>query len=70
MAASDIQNPPAPVESKSAKKKKAKLERTESPAPVASSTASVAGGEEKNDEFNPYIRELQKSVHPARFNSS
>jgi hypothetical protein len=60
MAASDIQNPPAPVESKSAKKKKGKLERTESPAPVASSAASAAGGESHDDLENAYIRDLQK----------
>ena len=61
MAASDIQNPPAPIESKSAKKKRAKVERTESPAPVASTperAASVAPGEEDSD--NAYIRDLQK----------
>ena len=63
MAASDIQNPPAPVESKSAKKKKAKAERTESPAPVASTperAVSVAAGEDDSD--NAYIRDLQKYV--------
>ncbi len=61
MAASDIQNPPAPVESKSAKKKRAKAERTESPAPAVSTperAASVAPGEEESD--NAYIRDLQK----------
>jgi hypothetical protein len=61
MAASDIQNPPAPVESKSARKKKAKAERTESPAPAAVSTpGSVAAGEDDSD--NAYIRDMQKYV--------
>jgi hypothetical protein len=60
MAASDIQNPPAPVESKAAKKKKAKVVRTESPAPVASSAGSVAAGEGLDDSDNAYIRDLQK----------
>jgi hypothetical protein len=69
MAASDIQNPPAPVESKSAKKKKAKAqaERTESPAPVASTperAASVAAGEAQDEGDNAYIRDLQKWVNP------
>ncbi|KAK3899592.1 hypothetical protein C8A05DRAFT_36778 [Staphylotrichum tortipilum] len=64
MAASDIQNPPAPVESKSAKKKaKALAERTESPAPAASTPdrpASVAPAEDDSD--NAYIRDLLKSI--------
>jgi len=66
MAATEVQNPPAPVESKSAKKKKAKAgERTESPAPTSTATpdkpASVAPGENPDDiSFNPYIRDLQK----------
>ncbi len=63
MAASDIQNPPAPVESKSARKKKAKAlaERTESPAPAVSTPdrpASVAPAEDESD--NAYIRDLLK----------
>ncbi|KAK4152899.1 hypothetical protein C8A00DRAFT_15842 [Chaetomidium leptoderma] len=65
MAASDIQNPPASVESKSAKKKKVKSARTESPAPVASTpelAGSVAGGEGQDDSDNAYIRDLQKSI--------
>lgn len=61
MAASDIQNPPAPVESKSAKKKKSKVERTESPAPVPSTApGSVAAGEGRDESDNAYIRDLQK----------
>ncbi|KAL2145229.1 hypothetical protein VTI28DRAFT_7738 [Corynascus sepedonium] len=63
MAASDIQNPPAPVESKSAKKKKSKVERTESPAPVPSTApGSVAAGEGRDESDNAYIRDLQKSI--------
>ncbi|KAH6613452.1 hypothetical protein F5144DRAFT_634038 [Chaetomium tenue] len=65
MAASDIQNPPAPTESKSARKKKAKAERTESPAPAASTpevAGSIAASESQNDSDNAYIRELQKSI--------
>ncbi|KAK3997198.1 hypothetical protein QBC44DRAFT_109104 [Cladorrhinum sp. PSN332] len=65
MAASTVQNPSAPVESKSARKKKAKAaavatERTESPAPASQKAASVAGTEEEGE--NAHIRELQKSV--------
>lgn len=64
MAASDVQNPPALAEPKLGRKKKAKSERTESPAPVASTpekAGSVAAGEAQ-DEFaeNGYIRDLQK----------
>ncbi|KAK3297869.1 uncharacterized protein B0H64DRAFT_431712 [Chaetomium fimeti] len=65
MAASDIQNPPAPVESKSARKKKAKAERTESPAPAAATpevAGSVAASEAQNESDNAYIRDLQKSI--------
>ncbi|KAK4223188.1 hypothetical protein QBC38DRAFT_58244 [Podospora fimiseda] len=67
MAAPVVQNPPAPVESKSAKKKKAKAaaaaatERTESPAPASQKAASVAGTEDEQGE-SAHIRELQKSV--------
>ena len=62
MAASDIQNPPAPTESKSARKKKARAERTESPAPATFTpevAGSVAASDAQNDD-NAYIRELQK----------
>ncbi|KAL2024099.1 hypothetical protein VTK56DRAFT_9879 [Thermocarpiscus australiensis] len=64
MAASNVQNPPAPTESKSAKKKKAKVEGTESPAPAASEKAASVAGNEIQDEYsdNTYIRELQKSI--------
>lgn len=60
-----VQNPPAPLESKSAKKKKAKAERTESPAPSASAfpenPISVSGADASDDSFeSPYIREIQK----------
>ncbi|KAK4236717.1 hypothetical protein C8A03DRAFT_35369 [Achaetomium macrosporum] len=64
MAASDVQNPPAPVESKSAKKKKAKA-GTESPAPAASApekAGSVAASDAQDDTENGYIRDLQKSI--------
>jgi hypothetical protein len=66
MAASTVQNPSAPIDSKSAKKKKTKAERTESPAPAATMTpdkpASVAGNDGAGDDANesPYVRELQK----------
>jgi hypothetical protein len=62
MAASDVQNPPAPVESKSAKKKKAKA-GSESPAPAASfheNAGSVAASDANDDTENAYIRDLQK----------
>ncbi len=68
MAASTVQNPPAQVESKSAKKKKAKAERTESPAPAAASTPEKAGSIPSNEggsddtSDNAYIRELSKCV--------
>ncbi|OTA53293.1 hypothetical protein K449DRAFT_220592 [Hypoxylon sp. EC38] len=66
MPSSAVQNPPVQTESKSAKKKKTKAERTESPAPSALSVpekpASVAGQEGQDDSTNPYIRELQKSI--------
>ncbi|KAK4122769.1 hypothetical protein N657DRAFT_575510 [Parathielavia appendiculata] len=67
MAASDIQNLPAPIESKSAKKKKAKgqAERTESPAPSAPTpekAGSVAAGDAQDDGDNAHIRDLQKSI--------
>lgn len=58
MPSSAVQNPVAPVESKSAKKKKAAAaQRTESPAPSASAPISVAG-DDANE--SPYVRELQK----------
>ncbi|KAK4205720.1 hypothetical protein QBC40DRAFT_1587 [Triangularia verruculosa] len=66
MAPTTVQNPPAPVESNTAKKKKAKAAaaaaaaRTESPAPVAS---DHAGGENPDDTSeNPRIRELSKNI--------
>jgi hypothetical protein len=68
MAGTAVQNPPAKPESKSAKKKKAaKTERTDSPAPASTLTpdkpTSVAGQEGAGDENeSPYIRELQKWV--------
>lgn len=61
---SPIQNPPVQTESKSAKKKKAKADRTDSPAPSAMSGAdkpvSVSGQEGDDSSDSPYIRELQK----------
>lgn len=70
MPSSAVQNPPAPVESKSAKKKKAKAERTESPAPSASpapeNPISVSGADASDDGFeSPYIREVQKYALPS-----
>lgn len=67
MSASAIQNPPVQAESKSAKKKKAKGDRTESPAPSALSiqdkATSVAGQDGQDDSSeSPYVRELQKWV--------
>lgn len=67
MPSSAVQNPLVQTESKSAKKKKAKAERTESPAPSALSVpekaGSVAGQEGQDDSSeSPYVRELQKSV--------
>ncbi|KAI2615094.1 hypothetical protein GGR54DRAFT_308402 [Hypoxylon sp. NC1633] len=68
MSSPAIQNPVVQVESKSAKKKKAKAEqRTESPAPsalsVADKPASIAG-QDGHDESsdNAYIREVQKNI--------
>ncbi|KAK4163019.1 hypothetical protein QBC43DRAFT_69567 [Cladorrhinum sp. PSN259] len=66
MAASTVQNPSAPVESKSARKKKAKAaaavaERTDSPAPASHKAASVAGTEDDHGE-PAHIRELQKNI--------
>ncbi len=65
MAAPAVQNRPAAAESKAAKKKKAKSERTESPAPAVSTpeqAASVAANESNADDVSesPYIRELSK----------
>ncbi|KAJ2968059.1 hypothetical protein NUW58_g10306 [Xylaria curta] len=65
MPSSAVQNPPASIESKSAKKKKAKAERTESPAPSASPAAEKAAsvsGIDALDESSesPYVRDLQK----------
>ncbi|KAI0014944.1 hypothetical protein F4780DRAFT_773873 [Xylariomycetidae sp. FL0641] len=66
MPAAAVQNPPVQGESKSAKKKKAKAERADSPAPSASPTAEKAGsttGQEQEDGFeSPYIRDLQKNI--------
>ena len=69
MPSSAVQNPPAAADSKSAKKKKAKAERTDSPAPSASPAAdkavSVSGADASEDGLeSPYIRELQKYVAP------
>ncbi|KAK2004288.1 hypothetical protein LX36DRAFT_650070 [Colletotrichum falcatum] len=62
MAASPVQNPAVQAESKSAKKKKAKLaERTESPAPTASPAPERADGSDESGE-TPYIREIQKNI--------
>lgn len=66
MATSAVQNPPAPAESKSAKKKKARgaIERTESPAtaPVSEKGTSVAGGDEYDPNENEYVRDIKKSI--------
>ncbi|KAI0851972.1 hypothetical protein F5Y00DRAFT_204467 [Daldinia vernicosa] len=67
MPSSAVQNPLVQTESKSAKKKKAKAERTESPAPSALSVpekaGSVAGQEGQDDSSeSPYVRELQKNI--------
>ncbi|KAI2631761.1 hypothetical protein GGS21DRAFT_491664 [Xylaria nigripes] len=61
-----VQNPPVLAESKSAKKK-AKAERTESPAPSASPEKAAspdASGVDVSDDGleSPYIRELQKNI--------
>ncbi|KAK2053582.1 hypothetical protein LY76DRAFT_553747 [Colletotrichum caudatum] len=62
MAASSVQNPAVQAESKSAKKKKAKVaERTESPAPTASPAPERADGSDESGE-TPYIREIQKNI--------
>jgi hypothetical protein len=59
-ASSAVQNPPAPTDSKSGRKKKAKAaERTESPAPPASPAPEKAEGQEDASE-SVYVRELQK----------
>lgn len=60
MPSSAVQNPPAQIESKSAKKKKAKVERTESPAPssTAPDKAVSVSGDDASE--SPYVRELQK----------
>jgi len=64
MAAPAVQNPSAPTESKSARKKRAKVDRTESPAPAASTpekTPSIPPNEGGSDEVeSPYVRELSK----------
>ncbi|EPE05307.1 hypothetical protein F503_03912 [Ophiostoma piceae UAMH 11346] len=70
MAASSIQNPAAATEPKVAKKKKAKVARTESPAPSASAAApsekavSVAPQDANGDDSNEpaYLRELSKNI--------
>ncbi|TIC97000.1 hypothetical protein CH35J_007663 [Colletotrichum higginsianum] len=62
MAASPVQNPAVQTESKSAKKKKAKVaERTESPAPTASPAPEKADGSDESGE-TAYIREIQKNI--------
>lgn len=66
MAASSIQNPAA-AEPKIAKKKKAKVARTESPAPsasaVASDKATSVAPQDAVDESEPaYLRELSKNI--------
>ncbi|KAI2467828.1 hypothetical protein F4781DRAFT_298754 [Annulohypoxylon bovei var. microspora] len=67
MSSPAVQNPPVQTESKSAKKKKAKAIRTESPAPSALSvpekSGSVAGQDGQDDiSENAYIREIQKNI--------
>ncbi|KAI0843587.1 hypothetical protein F5Y06DRAFT_255317 [Hypoxylon sp. FL0890] len=66
MPSSTVQNPPVQTDSKSGRKKKAKADRTESPAPSALSVpdkpGSVAGQEGQDDSSSPWIRELQKSI--------
>ncbi|ERS99285.1 hypothetical protein HMPREF1624_04484 [Sporothrix schenckii ATCC 58251] len=66
MAASAVQNPAAPTDAKSAKKKKAKASRTESPAPTASSekAVSVAPNDANGDDSGEpaYLRELSKNI--------
>lgn len=66
MATSDIQNPPALSEPKLGGKRKAKKDRTESPAPVASTPEKAASVADVQDDStdNVYIRDLQKSVVP------
>ena len=57
-----VQNPAASTDSKSAKKRKAKIaERTESPAPTVSpSPEKAAEGAAEDGIDNAYVRELQK----------
>ncbi|KAI0385502.1 hypothetical protein F5Y04DRAFT_186887 [Hypomontagnella monticulosa] len=67
MPSTAVQNPPVQTESKSAKKKKAKADRTESPAPSALSVPDAPGstaGQDGHDDSseNAYIRELQKLI--------
>lgn len=66
MAASSVQNPAAPADAKSAKKKKVKAGRTESPAPAAASekAVSVAPNDASGDDSGEpgYLRELSKCV--------
>ncbi|KAI1106357.1 hypothetical protein F4804DRAFT_301031 [Jackrogersella minutella] len=67
MASIAVQNPPVQADSKSAKKKKAKVDRTESPAPSALSipdkAISVTGQDGQDDSSeSPYVRELQKNI--------
>lgn len=66
MASAAVQNPLAPTESKSARKKKAKAERTESPPPVAATpekAVSVAPSASQDDAHDSQvIRELQKNI--------
>lgn len=64
MASPSVQNPPTPTESKTSRKKKAKVVRTESPAPPASTKASsvTAGDHQEELSENSYIREIQKNI--------
>ncbi|KAK0704783.1 hypothetical protein B0H67DRAFT_360149 [Lasiosphaeris hirsuta] len=65
MTSSSVQNPPAQNESKASKKKKSKVERTESPAPAAATpekASSVAAGDQDDLFESTYIREYQKNI--------
>ncbi|KAI1438581.1 hypothetical protein GGR50DRAFT_638713 [Xylaria sp. CBS 124048] len=71
MPSAAIQNPPVLAETKSSKKKRAKTERTESPAPTASpapeKAASASGADASDDgNENVYIRELQKNIRNVK----
>ncbi|EFX06081.1 hypothetical protein CMQ_4150 [Grosmannia clavigera kw1407] len=68
MAASSVQNPAAVTESKTSKKKKAKAERTESPAPTHVATSekdvSVSPADATGEELSEpaYLREIAKNI--------